>query len=46
MIYIKQLQGIVNQYRKSGQPWPAEKRATSIIEDVEIIRSIPPSFFK
>lgn len=26
MNYMKQLQGIVNQYRKSGQPWPAEKR--------------------
>lgn len=27
MNYMKQLQTIVNQYRKSGQPWPAEKRA-------------------
>jgi hypothetical protein len=27
MNYMKQLQAIVNQYRKSGQPWPAEKRA-------------------
>jgi len=26
MNYIKQLQAIVNQYRRSGQPWPAEKR--------------------
>jgi len=26
MNYIKQLQAIVNQYRKSGQPWPTEKR--------------------
>lgn len=26
MTYLRQLQAIVNQYRKAGQPWPAEKR--------------------